>query len=84
VVVTHQKTRPRQLAFACLGMLLSACLSVQTAAAATPPGAVTEFASGITPASGPAGITQGPDGNVWFIEFTGNRIGRVAVRPRLS
>ena len=29
-------------------------------------------------ASGPAGITTGPDGNLWFTESTGNAIGRIA------
>ena len=27
--------------------------------------------------SGPSGITSGPDGNLWFTESTGNRIGRI-------
>jgi virginiamycin B lyase len=27
--------------------------------------------------SDPEGITAGPDGNLWFTEFTGNRIGRI-------
>ena len=42
----------------------------------TPAGAVTEFSSGISAGSGPQGITAGPDGNLWFTEFGGNRIGR--------
>jgi virginiamycin B lyase len=28
-------------------------------------------------ASYPTAITTGPDGNVWFVEYGGNRIGRV-------
>jgi len=30
-----------------------------------------------TASSNPAGITAGPDGNLWFTEFNGNRIGRI-------
>ena len=40
-------------------------------------GAITEFSSGITPNAQPFGITAGPDGNVWFTEYVGNRIGRI-------
>ena len=38
---------------------------------------VTEFAEGITPGAGLNGMTAGPDGNLWFTEITGNRIGRI-------
>src|SRR4030095_2967009 len=38
---------------------------------------VTEFSAGITAGATPQGITGGPDGNVWFTEFFGNRIGRI-------
>ena len=38
---------------------------------------VTEFSAGITPGSRPEGITAGPDGNLWFTEFDGDRIGRI-------
>jgi streptogramin lyase len=52
----------------------------------TPAGIVTEFSKGIsreaqgpaeTPGSVPIGITAGPDGNLWFTEYQGNRIGRI-------
>jgi len=53
----------------------------------TPAGAVTEFSAGISTDSyaggiANAGITSGPDGNLWFTEFNsaglaGNRIGRI-------
>ena len=36
-----------------------------------------EFTLGITPGSAPLGIANGPDGNLWFTESTGNRIGRI-------
>src|ERR1700730_2683445 len=38
---------------------------------------VTEFSAGITAGSYPFGITTGPDGNLWFTEEIGNRIGRI-------
>ena len=38
---------------------------------------VTEFSAGITPGSRPEGITAGPDGNLWFTEFNGGRVGRI-------
>jgi hypothetical protein len=34
--------------------------------------------TGTSPAN-PKGITPGPDGNIWFVEFTGNRVARVTV-----
>ena len=30
-----------------------------------------------TAASGPVGITAGPDGNLWFTEFSANKVGRI-------
>jgi streptogramin lyase len=30
-----------------------------------------------TPNSGPAGITTGPDGNLWFAEYFADKIGRM-------
>ena len=58
-----------------LGLLLAAMgvlPSVATAAGA----AITEFP---LPNAGslPNGIAAGPDGNVWFTEYSGNRIGRI-------
>ena len=38
---------------------------------------VTEFSAGISAFAGPFGITAGPDGNLWFTEFSGHRIGRI-------
>jgi streptogramin lyase len=38
---------------------------------------ITEFAAGLTAGSGPRSITAGPDGNLWFTENDGNRIGRI-------
>ena len=42
-----------------------------------PAGVVAEFSNGISPNSDSEAITAGPDGNLWFIENDGNRIGRI-------
>jgi streptogramin lyase len=47
-----------------------------TASSPTPIGTVTEFPLA-NPHSGPAGITAGPDGNVWFTENAGNAVGKI-------
>jgi virginiamycin B lyase len=52
-------------------------------AAADPQGQVTEFHAGLSSGFGPAGITPGPDGNLWFTEnnnpvgSTSGKIGRI-------
>ena len=38
---------------------------------------MTEFSTGISEGSAPAGITAGPDGNLWFTESDASRIGRI-------
>ena len=38
---------------------------------------ITEFSAGITHGATPQGIAPGPDGNVWFTERFGYRIGRI-------
>jgi len=38
----------------------------------------------LTPGSNPAGITSGPDGNVWFVEEHGDRIGRLSPTGTLT
>jgi uncharacterized repeat protein (TIGR01451 family) len=38
---------------------------------------ITEFEVGISPGSAPTAIAAGPDGNLWFTEIFGNRIGRI-------
>ena len=43
----------------------------------TASGVVTEYSTGITPQAGPDHIVLGPDGNLWFTELQGNRLGRV-------
>ena len=44
---------------------------------------LTEFALPTTN-GGPLGITTGPDGNLWFTEFNGNRIGRITPTGRVT
>src|SRR5260221_6830523 len=65
--------RPRLVV---LGTALIACiylLSLSSLPALATVGSITEF----SPASLPRGITAGPDGNVWFAESGGNKIGRI-------
>ena len=38
---------------------------------------ITEFSAGITGPTEPTSITAGPDGNLWFTEYYGGRIGRI-------
>jgi virginiamycin B lyase len=47
----------------------------------TPAGAFTEFLVP-TPSGFPIGIAAGPDGNVWFTENAGNKIGKLTVAGR--
>src|SRR6185312_14513818 len=51
---------------------------ISSIARITPTGHVTQFPldSDYNPSVDPFAITAGPDGNVWFTEPTGNRIGR--------
>jgi streptogramin lyase len=42
-----------------------------------PAGTFTVFTLSTTAYDGPQGIAAGPDGNLWFTEFSGNRIGRI-------
>ena len=59
---------------ACVGLL-----SLSTAPAWAAAGIITEFS--IPPAeSDPVGITAGPDGNVWFTENRGDKIGRITTQ----
>jgi virginiamycin B lyase len=43
-------------------------------------GEITEFPVPTTMSS-PYGIASGPDGNVWFTEFSKNRISRIEIAP---
>ena len=37
-----------------------------------------------TAGSGPEGITAGPDGNLWFAELLGNKIGRITTAGAIT
>jgi virginiamycin B lyase len=37
-----------------------------------------------TPSSGPEGITVGRDGNIWFVESNGNKVGRITTAGKLT
>ena len=50
--------------------------------ASRPPASSPSSRSGITPARAPNDITAGPDGNLWFTEAGGNRIGRITPAGR--
>ncbi len=68
----------RGVALVALVALMAAPLSgVLTRAAADPVGQVTEFSTGISANGALFGIAAGPDGDLWFTEITGNRIGRI-------
>jgi len=51
------------------------CLVTASGAGAAP--TVTEFGAGLSPGAQPWDIAAGPDGNLWFTEKAGNRIGRI-------
>jgi streptogramin lyase len=63
--------KPCRILLGC--MLTSFCLLSDGALAQV----VTEFSAGITAGASPTGITAGPDGNLWFAEYSGNQIGRI-------
>ena len=58
-------------------------LSLSTAPAWATAGTITEFPIP-TISSFPTGITAGPDGNLWFTEFSGNNIGRITTAGVLT
>lgn len=68
VGINGKKTR---LALLLTGLCLLA--GTQSATAVT----ITEYSAGITAGAYPYGITAGPDGNLWFTEEQGNRIGKI-------
>ncbi len=69
---------PRGLFRFVLGLALL-CLPMASPAAAIP------IQEHMLPAdASPEGIVTGPDGNLWFTEFDGNRIGRITVRGEVT
>ena len=59
-----------------LPAVASGALVLVSAAGAAAP-VITEFSVGITDGAAPGGIVAGPDGNLWFTEIDGGRIGRI-------
>src|SRR5881227_1886279 len=68
--------RPRPRWAGALAGLVAWLVFAATAAVAAPVGTVAEFPVP-TANSAPVGITSGPDGNMWFTEIQGNKIGRI-------
>jgi hypothetical protein len=69
------------VALLALPVLLLACTSCTGAAPGAthlPAGPIHEFPLP-TAGSSPSGITEGPDGTPWFVEYNGNRIGHILV-----
>jgi streptogramin lyase len=65
---------------ACLLPLSALCAGHASAGVSDPvvlPGNFTEFSDGISASASLYEITAGPDGNLWFTEYNGNRIGRI-------
>jgi streptogramin lyase len=58
------------------GVVLRTAGGQTLTAVSGPIGAVTEFAIP-TAASYPEGVTAGPDGNLWFTEFSGNKVAKI-------
>jgi streptogramin lyase len=67
-----------QLTLLASTLVATMILAVSSSALAAP--TITEFASG----TGPTDAVLGPDGNVWFVETTANKIGRVTPAGGIS
>ena len=61
-----------------LGTLAAATLGGVLPASAIALPTITEYSAGITADSGPDGIARGPDGAMWFTEYSADQIGRIA------
>ena len=68
--------RPRLAALITTVIACGYLLSLSSATAWAKVGTITEFPV-TTSSSQPEGITAGPDGNLWFTEGLGNKIGRI-------
>ena len=60
-----------------MGLSQASVYAAPVAHPATQPGTVTAYTIP-TPNSSPGGIAAGPDGNLWFTERAGNKIGRIS------
>lgn len=74
-------TRQHLLLMVTVCCVLVSIFSLTTAAqgAVTPLGQTTQFTAGISPGAGPSGLANGPDGNLWFTEYDGDRIGKMTL-----
>ena len=71
-VVTVTVTNPDTLS-----AILTNGFTYTASSLSPPPATITEFSADLTANSHPFGITAGPDGNLWFTENLGNKIGRI-------
>jgi streptogramin lyase len=65
------------IALLAVGLLLATWLALPSTVNAAET-TVTEYTAGLTPGSGPNAMTRGPDGAMWFSEYDGEKIGRIA------
>src|SRR6266702_1074419 len=75
--------RPRLAALITAVIASVYLLSLSSTTAWAKVGTITEFPVP-TSSSQPAGITAGPDGNLWFTEPAGNKIGRITTSGGFS
>jgi streptogramin lyase len=61
-----------------LAMWLATPASVRAAEPTLTEPTVTEYTAGLTPGGGPNAMTRGPDGAMWFSEYDGGKLGRIA------
>ncbi len=76
------KVRMLPILLACLTALAVTELGEIEVYAAT--GDIVQFSDGITSGSTPGDIIAGPDGNLWFLEESGNKIGKITPEGRVT
>src|SRR6516164_1677835 len=72
---TRQRTKRSRRRPGCRGLRRSRPLALENLEQRTVPSGFNEFQ--LPAGSEPDGITAGPDGNLWFTEYSGNKIGRI-------
>jgi streptogramin lyase len=72
----HSRVQSRLAALVTAAILCVCLLSLSSGTAWAKAGKIREFATP-TPYSDPFAITTGPDGNLWFTELIGDKIGRI-------
>lgn len=87
---TALRRRVTRCIAACLliGALPAAAFDLPSVSATHAPPPMTEYRiPGAQPGwadSGPKGITAGPDGNLWFVELWGSRVGRISTAGAMT